>query len=510
MSVQSSYDVIIVGAGGSGLAAAVSAAEHGVRVVVLEKLPYAGGTTRLAVGSFTASNTAEQERANISDDVEAHVEDAAKFAPPEIETRGNVELRRSFLSDAAATLEWLKGMGLTFHGPSPEPPNRAARMHNVIPNGRAYVDVLKRRLIKLGGHIYYDAKVTEILRSADKVVGVKLFHEGKNVETTARLGVALAAGDYAASAELIARFKGDGFARIDGINTAATGDGHVLAESVGARLVNMDVTYGPELRFVRPPGKSRLDSLPSSGVLAGVIRRAVSFVPGSVLQRVARRVLVTWHHPEDAVLADGAILVNREGRRFVNELESPARETAAALQTGKECFFLLDCDLIERYSQWPHFISTAPQIAYAYVQDYLRLRPDIALRARSLSELARRGGLDAHGLVDEVASYNARLEAEHTDTWGRSHGRKRLTSGDWVLLGPAKAYFTTTEGGAAIDIDCRVLDAESGRPIPGLYAVGQNGLGGQVLWGHGLHIAWAMTSGRRVGEVLARISRQNP
>ena len=63
-----------------------------------------------------------------------------------------------------------------------------------------------------------------------------------------------------------------------------------------------------------------------------------------------------------------------------------------------------------------------------------------------------------------------------------------------MLFGPAKAYFTTTEGSAAINQEFQVLD-ENDRPIPGLYAVGQNGLGGQILWSHGLHIAWAMTSG---------------
>jgi hypothetical protein len=79
--------------------------------------------------------------------------------------------------------------------------------------------------------------------------------------------------------------------------------------------------------------------------------------------------------------------------------------------------------------------------------------------------------------------------------------RPTLEGSRWVLLGPVKAYFTTTEGGAAIDEEFRVLDAE-GRPIPHLYAVGQNGLGGQILWGHGLHIAWAITSGRLVGRQL--------
>jgi len=71
-----------------------------------------------------------------------------------------------------------------------------------------------------------------------------------------------------------------------------------------------------------------------------------------------------------------------------------------------------------------------------------------------------------------------------------------------MLLGPAKAYFTTTEGGAAIDQQFQVLDQDD-QPIPGLYAIGQNGLGGQILWGHGLHICWAITSGRLVGQMLS-------
>jgi fumarate reductase flavoprotein subunit len=74
------------------------------------------------------------------------------------------------------------------------------------------------------------------------------------------------------------------------------------------------------------------------------------------------------------------------------------------------------------------------------------------------------------------------------------------------LLGPAKAYFTTTEGGVVIDKTFRALD-EQGDPIPGLYAIGSNGLGGQILWGHGLHIAWAITSGRLVGQILSKEAR---
>lgn len=129
------YDVIIVGGGGSGLAAAARCAELGLSVVVLEKRPQPGGTTGIAVGSFTANRTKYQQRQGIDDSVDKHAVDAGKFASPEIEQRNHDALRRYFLSETATTLNWLTEMGLVFHGPSPEPPNRVPRMHNVV---RAY------------------------------------------------------------------------------------------------------------------------------------------------------------------------------------------------------------------------------------------------------------------------------------------------------------------------------------------------------------------------------------
>ena len=96
---------------------------------------------------------------------------------------------------------------------------------------------------------------------------------------------------------------------------------------------------------------------------------------------------------------------------------------------------------------------------------------------------------------------------EEGDQIGDPFGRRcehALADGNrWVLLGPVKAYFTTTEGGVIINKKFQALDMQ-GNVINGLYAIGQNGLGGQILWGHGLHIAWAMTSGRLVGQQLTK------
>ena len=489
------FDVIVVGAGGSGLAAAARCAELGMSVIVLEKQGQPGGTTGIAVGSFTANQTQHQRHAGIVDSNHDHAEDAGKFATPDIESRNNNDLRRFFLSHTAATLDWLTGLGLTFHGPSPEPPNRVPRMHNVVPNAKAYIAPLQSKTLRGGGRIVCNAAVEELIHDADRVSGVVANVAGRRETFTARLGVVLAAGDYAGSTEMIERFKGTEYSVVDGINPHAQGDGHRLAEQAGARLLNMDVTYGPELRFVAPVSArmSFAQLLPTSGFPAWLAGKLLPFVPRVIVNAFIKRLLVTWQHPEDKLFDEGAILINQQGTRFCEERTWPDRELAVARQTDKTAFILLDQRLVEMFRQWPNFISTAPEIAYAYVKDYLRLRPDVAVKAAGLEELCRRKRLPLESLKSTVAAVNM----ERAES-----GLPQLTDGEWVLLGPLRAYFTTTEGGAALNQQFEVLD-QHGVAIPGLYAVGQNGLGGQILWGHGLHIAWAITSGRMVAEHLA-------
>ncbi|MFT4586305.1 MAG: succinate dehydrogenase/fumarate reductase flavoprotein subunit [Limisphaerales bacterium] len=500
--MQTVYDVIVVGGGGSGLAAAVSAAEHGCDVLLLEKQPALGGTTGIAVGSFTANQTALQNTAGIADDLDAHAEDAGQFAPADIEARNNAELRRFFLSHTAETLNWLSNLGLSFYGPSPEPPNRVARMHNVIPAAKAYIATLQARLLKLGGTIRCRAAVKSLHQPVDRVEGVEaVIKGGKTISFRAKRGVVLAAGDYANAPEIIARMKGEQFARIEGINPNAGGDGHLLAQAAGAQLLNMDVTYGPELRFIPPPGKTFHQLLPASGPIAKLMGKAMAFTPKFIIHALIKRLLVTWQHPENALFDNGAILINQHGQRFCDEKVWPDREIALAHQPDKQAYILLDQRLAELYSKWPNFISTAPKIAYAYVKDYLKLRPDIAISASTIDVAAESRGLSSEAIYETVKNFNRGVRRLAGDPFGRTGDAHELKGNRWALLGPARAWFTTTEGGAAIDERLQALD-EHGLHIPGLYAVGQNGLGGQILWGHGLHIAWALTSGRLVGKVL--------
>ena len=478
-------DVIIVGAGGSGLAAAVSCGEQGLKTIVLEACPQTGGTTGIAVGSFTAAETEHQRKAGVRDSSSQHAVDLANFAPKEIEKRNNARAREFFTEHAAETLEWLQSHGVKFVGPAPEPPNSQPRMHNVIPGAKAYVAKLQLAARKVNARIQTHSTVTELLIESGRVLGVEYqSQDGKRHQLFADRGVVLATGDYANNPELIKRFKGPGYEKIEGINPHACGLGHLLAEQAGANLVNMDVTYGPELRFISTSVRPFQQWLPVSGPLAAIQALLTRCLPDWIFKKIIKRLLVTWQHPESSLFDEGAILVNHNGQRFCDETCVQSRNLDVSNQPEGQAFILLGPAQTQQFSNWPHFISTAPDIAYAYVEDYLRLRPDISYRADNLLDLA--------SLVT-LPYENLKATAEQAFESG--------DQGPWVILGPVKSYFTTTEGSAVINQAFQVMDRHD-KVIPGLFAIGQCGLNGMILWSHGCHIAWAMTSGRLVGKSL--------
>ena len=184
-------------------------------------------------------------------------------------------------------------------------------MHNVVPNAKAYIATLQSRLLRLGGRIECDCPVSELDVRNGRVSGVVARLKGRSTVFQATRGVVLAAGDYANSPQMIGQYKGSQFTAIEGINPYATGDGHRLAEQAGAALVNMAITYGPELRFIPPPRKPFTQLLPGSGPVARIMGRMLPLVPRLDHQPMVKRLLVTWQHPENALFEEGAVLVNK-------------------------------------------------------------------------------------------------------------------------------------------------------------------------------------------------------
>ncbi|MEI9806297.1 MAG: FAD-dependent oxidoreductase [Pseudolabrys sp.] len=478
-------DVIVIGGGGAGLSAAAEAARLGRKTILLEKNPALGGSTAWSVGSISATNTPHQLKQGIHDTPDEHFEDLEALAGG-YANRDNRALRRILVDNTNEMLHWLISIGLVFVGPNPEPPHRQPRMHNVLPNSRAFPDRLGRHCRSLGVDIQLNTLARRLLVEDGRVVGVVADRNGEPVEFRARGGVVIAGGDYSASAELKARYAGEDAARLEPVNPTATGDAFKLALDLGAVILNGDIVRGPIMRFVPPRRRNLLQLLPPHRWLALIMRWTFDRLPASLLRPFVMSFLTTALGPSVDLFKRGAILVNKDGRRFVNEVDKPGR--AVPLQRDREAFIVIDGRMAREFSAWPYYISTAPGVAYAYLEDYRRNRKDIFHKADTIEALAASVGMPAAALADSVSSYNAT---------GRREGVERpaLTEGPYYALGPVKSYVVFTDGGLKVSERLEVLK-ENNDAIPGLFAAGSAGQGGLLLEGHGHHLGWGFHFGQ--------------
>jgi succinate dehydrogenase/fumarate reductase flavoprotein subunit len=195
--------------------------------------------------------------------------------------------------------------------------------------------------------------------------------------------------------------------------------------------------------------------------------------------------------PSHNLFREGAILVNAKGERFCDELHRPQDKVGD--QPEQQAFIVFDHDVATKFNAWPHFVSTAPGVGYAYLADYERSRRDICFKAQTWKDLAHAIGVQADALMRTIS---------HHDAQAVSRGGTAFRKPPFYALGPAKSWIVFTEGGLRVDDRLQVLGPD-GMPIGGLYAAGSAGQGGLLLEGHGHHLAWAFTSGHLAGRSAA-------
>ena len=204
------------------------------------------------------------------------------------------------------------------------------------------------------------------------------------------------------------------------------------------------------------------------------MKLAMRWLPHSVLRPVVMAAAMTALAPERPFFERGAILVNRRGERFTDELGAPGADIAR--QPDAEAFVVFDARIARVFSAWPNYVSTAPGIAYAYVDDYRRARGDMFYDAASPEALAERLHMPAAALAATLSQSGLREAPFHA-------------------MGPIKAWLLLTPIGTAVNRRLQVLK-EDGAIIPGLYAAGSAGQGGFTTTAHGHGLGWAFTSGR--------------
>ena len=443
-------DVVIVGAGGAGLAAAVQANQNGSTVIVLEKMGKVGGNTILAGGAMNAVNDRSEQAIAYNDSVEWHFTQTMNGG----DNQGDPVLVHTLVSNAYAGVEWLMDLGMEFQdetsGLFTVTGGLWPRAHKpVMPLGQGFFATYMNYIDNHEGvDVMLNTKANELLVNEDgRVCGVVATGEtGNTVTVKAHNGVIMATGGFAASVELRSAFNtqwADLGASIKSTNHAgATGDGIKMMQKLGADFVQM--------------GNIQLLPLgdPVTGSLAGNIEHDV----------------------------ETRIFVNKEGNRFVNEGGRRDDMTNALFaQTDAYMWIVMDSDTYPTGDELNNFGETINQLVEA----------GRAFKGETLEELAEKIGVPAENLVAAVTEFNRHAEggdlAGTPDEFGRTLFSTPIDNGPFYAAARVPTVHHTM-GGVRINQYCQVIN-ENGQIIPGLYAAGEvtggihgaNRLGGNAL-----------------------------
>lgn len=462
-------DVVVVGAGGAGMTAAITAAQAGKTVVLLEKTSMAGGNSVRATGGMNAAKTEWQDTNEFTEDagVEKTLSTAAETYPELADlvatvqaqydaykanptgyfdsvelfildtlvggkNLNNYDLVETLASNSASAIEWLSTIGADLHNVGSFGGASVKRIHRpvdaegkTISVGSYLIPILQKACEDNGVQIIFNAPATEILMADGAAVGVKA--EGYTVNAKS---VVLATGGFGANLEMVAELKPE----LDGFVTTnapgITGDGIKMAEAVGAATVDMDQIQ------IHPTVEQKTSALITEGLRG-----------------------------------DGAILVNAEGLRFCDEVGTRDAVSAAELaQTGGYAWLVVDQKMVD-----------ASSVIAGYIKAGYTVQGD------SYEALAEAMGVPADAFATTMETWNAAVAAGTDAEFGRTSFANPLDTAPYYAIKIAPGVHHTM-GGVQIDTSAQVLDTE-GNVIPGLFAAGEvtggihgaNRLGGNAV-----------------------------
>ena len=460
-------DVAVIGGGGTGLAAAISALENGAgKVVIIEKLGYLGGSTNVSGGALNAVDDKRQKAQGIKDSIPTFYEATMKGG----HNVGTPELVHYLTDNAYKTVEWMEAHGVKFRDKiGAATGSLGQRSHyGVAPAGNAYTSVFENVLkttYKDRVTFLMECPAQEILTDASgRVTGVKAVRHGQPVTVKAS-SVVLATGGFGANVKFRQEVNTGVWKEVvldnrigtTNINKAAQGDGLVMAKKVGAELIGLsDIQLHPN----GTPGTGLMQDIATSG--------------------------------------RNRIFVNLNGDRFVSE--GAARDTLckAIFKQPEGTYWLVMNKL--RYPD-----ETKPDKMGVTMKDMLALGR--VKRADTLDELAKVIDVPAANLKAAVAEYNkAASHQVEKDKFGfaaTNTDDAPMTEGPWYACRKVPTVHHTM-GGVKIDTKAEVIGT-NGKPIAGLFAAGEvtGGIHGANRLG-GNAIADVYTFGRLAGASAAK------
>lgn len=413
-SAPQNFDVVVIGSGGAGLAAAIQAHDEGANVVIIEKMPTIGGNTIKASAGMNAAETRYQAMKGIKDSKELFYEETLKGG----KNKNNPALLREFVNLAPEAIDWLAERGIelnditTTGGMSIDRTHRPADRSAV---GGFLVSGLVKNINKRNIEVLLDTSVAEILIENDVVSGVKVVDEYNESRILNAKSVIVTTGGFSANREMVVKYRPelDGFVTTN--HKGATGSGIAMLQKIGADTVDMS-----EIQ-IHPTVEQTTSYLISESIRGG-----------------------------------GAILVSREGKRFYNEMETRDKVSAQIIALPEKSAWIMFDEQVRQNNK-----AADEYIAKGFV-----------ISAPTVGELAVKLNMEHRALEETLARYNGFVVNQKDEDFGRKTAlRHPLNQGPFYAIRIAPGVHHTM-GGVTINTDTAVLDANK-QVIKGAWAAGE-------------------------------------
>ena len=464
--IEETVDVVVVGAGGAGMTAAITATDAGKKVIVVESQPIAGGNSVRSTGGMNAAKTPYQDKNEFKEaaGVEKTLATAAEkfadnatitalaatvksqwdayqanpqgyFDSPELmaldtmiggKGKNDPELVKILTQNSAGAIEWLASIGAELKSVGAAGGASVKRIHRPVDeNGKtaavgAYiVPILEKNVHDAGVEVITDTTAKKLLTENGKVVGVEAEGKDGNKVVIHAKSVIMATGGFGANHEMVEKYKPElkGFATTNA--DGAQGQGIEMASEVGAATVDMD---------------------------------QIQIHPTVHIDEDGNAHLIT-----EGVRGDGAILVNKEGKRFFDEVQTRDKVSAAEIQqTDGEAWLILDQKMVDGAAVYQGYVNSG-----------------YAKTGKTIEELAQNINVDPATLAETMKNW-AEIYANKVDP---EFGRTSFSAENALDQAPYYAILVKpgihhTMGGLKINTNTEVLN-EKGEVISGLFAAGE-------------------------------------
>lgn len=468
---------LVIGAGGSGLAAAITLQEQGIETLVVDKMANAGGATALTGALINGGCSKQQAERGVTDDVQTMFMDAMVYGSFQNDAR----MTWLMVNNTGDSVDWLHDtVGVEFEeaiNHFPEHTNDRA----FYPKGKLpgyLTGTMEQHYLSNGGELLLETRAQHLLTEDGRVIGASCSTADGTLNIYADVTL-LATGGYGAS---VALRPADQMGTLFYGASSSTGDGIIMAEEVGAMTHYMQYLKSYPQGIEKP--------LDGGNITAdGTTFRGNAYISPLASQAVT--------------LNDGAIYVNVEGERCMNEnMDFVSIKKVTQKQTDMTVYLVMDQ---KGYDNWMGMMEVSAGLTPEIVAPWLDAddgKP-VFRKGATVEEAAEKAGIDAEKLSATVAHFNEMVASGKDDDFGRAEMSVGLDSDGPIYIVEQRLRMATSLGGLKTSTSFEVYD-ENEQAIDGLYACGEviGGVHGDESMPSNC-VAWAVTSGRLAAKAAA-------